>query len=63
MKTIDTYINMKHINTYILSKIKNKANITEKLKINKNQKTEHILFPSSKKRITRNDRTGNKSKW
>ena len=39
MKTINTYINMKHINTYI----------TEKLKINKPKTIiEHTLFPTSR---------------
>ena len=38
---------MKHINTYILSKIKKEANITEKLKIS-NKKIKHTLFPKDK---------------
>ena len=44
---------MKHINTYILSKIKNKVNITEKLKITKPTKVtiKHTLFPSDKQEL------------
>ena len=41
---------MKTLNTYILSKIKNKANITEKLRINKSnlkKGTELTLFPKN----------------
>ena len=38
-------LNMKTINNYILSKIKNETNITEKLKISKNKQVEYILFP------------------
>ena len=45
MKRINKYINMKHINTYILSKIKKEANITEKLKISKNK---YSLFPETR---------------
>ena len=40
---------MKHINTYILSKIKNETNITEKLKISKTQK--YTLFPETKNEL------------
>ena len=38
---------MKHINTYILSKIKNETNIVEKLRISK-KITTHTLFPKSR---------------
>lgn len=42
---------MKHINSYILSKIKNKTNINEKLKIVKNKRTEYTYRPKTKKKL------------
>ena len=44
---------MEQINNYILSKIKNETNITEKLKISKPTKVniKHTLFPSTKQEL------------
>ena len=41
MKALNNYINMKHINTYIV----------EKLKISKNKRTEYTLFPKYREEL------------